>query len=135
MGGIGMLSAGLLGGPGIGYNQDYYASKDLKENAPSVYEQYKSSTKNRFLLFPEIQGLDGSKVGQVRDKAAEARTAEETQVHDADLHGGRMALKITAAVPATMAAIYLVLILYFRARGGYKQVHIEGVGHEAKEVA
>ncbi len=135
MGGIGMLSAGLLGGPGIGYNQDYYASKDLKDKAPSVYEQYKSSTKNRFLLFPEIQGLDGSKVGQVRGKAAEARTTEETQVHDADLHGGRMAMKITAAVPATMAAIYLVLIFYFRARGGYKQVHIEGVGHEAKEVA
>ncbi len=135
MGGIGMLSAGLLGGPGIGYNQDYYASKDLQEKAPSVYEQYKSSTQNRFLLFPKIQGLDGSKVGEVRGKAAAARTTEETQVHDADLHGGRMALKITAAVPATMAAIYLVLILYFRARGGYKQVHIEGVGHEAKEVA
>ncbi len=135
MGGIGMLSAGLLGGPGIGYNQDYYASKDLQEKAPPVYEQYKSPTQNRFLLFPKIQGLDGSKVGEVRGKAAAARTTEETQVHDADLHGGRMALKITAAVPATMAAIYLVLILYFRARGGYKQVHIEGVGHEAKEVA
>ncbi len=31
MGGIGMLSAGLLGGPGIGYNQDYVASRQLKE--------------------------------------------------------------------------------------------------------
>src|SRR3954447_15071311 len=46
MGGIGMLSAGLLGGPGIGYNQDYYASKDLREKAPAVYDQYKSPTKN-----------------------------------------------------------------------------------------
>jgi len=26
------------------------------------------------------------------------------------------------------------LILYFRARGGYQQVHIEGVGKQAREV-
>src|SRR5207244_10839286 len=57
MGGIGMLSAGLLGGPGIGYNQDYHASKNLREKSSPLYDQYKSPTKNRFLVFPEIQGL------------------------------------------------------------------------------
>ena len=31
VGGVGMLSAGLLGGPGIGYMQDRYASQDLQE--------------------------------------------------------------------------------------------------------
>ena len=46
-----------------------------------------------------------------------------------------MALQLTAAIPATMAILYLALILYFRAKGGYKQVHIEGSGHQAKEVA
>jgi MFS family permease len=126
MGGIGMLSAGLLGGPGIGYNQDYFASKDLKEKAPAVYDQYKSPTANRFLVFPEIQGLDGTKVGTVRGKTPEQRSAQETQVHDADLYGGRMALKMTAAVPATMAFLYLCIIFYFKARGGYKQVHLVG---------
>ena len=30
-GGIGMLSAGLLGGPGIGYKQDYFATSRIKE--------------------------------------------------------------------------------------------------------
>ena len=30
VGGIGVFSAGLLGGPGIGYKQDYFASNDLK---------------------------------------------------------------------------------------------------------
>src|SRR5258706_11054003 len=135
MGGIGMLSAGLLGGPGIGYNQDYYASKDLREKSAAVYDQYKSPSKNHFLVFPEIQGLDGSKVGAVRAKAPNARTPEETLVHDADLHGGRMALQVTAAIPATMAVLYLLLIVYFKAKGGYKQVHIEGTGHQAKEVA
>ncbi|MDB6124819.1 MAG: Major Facilitator Superfamily protein [Pedosphaera sp.] len=134
MGGIGMLSAGLLGGPGIGYNQDYMASQKLQDTAPAVYAQYKSEIKNKFLFFPEIQGLDGSKVGVIRGKDAAVRTPEETQVHDADLHGGQMALKMTAAIPATMAILYLCLILYFKARGGYKPVHIEGTGHDAAEV-
>jgi len=135
MGGIGMLSAGLLGGPGIGYNQDYAASNDLKQKSPVVYDQYKSDSKNKFLFFPEIQGLDGSKVGAIRGKAADTRTPEETQVHDADLYGGRTALKTTAAIPATMAVLYLLIIFYFKAKGGYKQVHIAGTGHGAKEVA
>jgi MFS family permease len=135
MGGIGMLSAGLLGGPGIGYKQDYFATKDLQSKAPAVYDEYKSSSKNHFLIFPEIQGLDGSKVGAVRGKDPAVRTPAEVQVHDADLYGGRMALRLTAAIPATMAILYLALILYFRAKGGYKQVHIEGSGHQAKEVA
>jgi MFS family permease len=134
IGGVGMLSAGLLGGPALGYKQDYFASKNLKEAAAPVYEQYKSPTKNGFLFFPEIQGLDGSKVGAVRTKGEAARTPDEKLVHDADLYGGRTALKVTAAVPATMAACYLFLILYFKARGGYKQVHIEGAGESAKEV-
>jgi hypothetical protein len=126
MGGIGMLSAGLLGGPGIGYNQDYYASKDLREKAPAVYDEYKSPSKNGFLFSPEIQGLDGSKVGEVRNEDPAKRTPAEVAVHDADLHGGRMALKMTAAIPATMALLYLCLLFYFKARGGYKQVHLVG---------
>jgi hypothetical protein len=44
-----------------------------------------------------------------------------------------MALQMTAAIPATMAASFLILLLYFKARGGYKQVHIEGAGHNAEE--
>ncbi|MDB6018487.1 MAG: Major Facilitator Superfamily protein [Pedosphaera sp.] len=134
MGGVGMLSAGLLGGPGIGYNQDYYASQNLKEKAPAVYEQYKSETRNNFLFFPEIQGLDGTKVKAIRSMTPDTRTAAETQVHDADLHGGRMALKVTAAIPATLALLYLFIILYFKTRGGYRQVHIEGSGEGADEV-
>jgi MFS family permease len=133
MGGIGMLSAGLLGGPGIGYTQDYFASGTLKEQAPAVYNQYKSDTKNAFLFFPEIQGLDGSKLGAVRDKADDVRSPEEKQVHQADLHGGRMALQVTAIIPATMAVLFLLLILYFKAKGGYRQVHIEGTGEGARE--
>jgi hypothetical protein len=71
MGGIGMLSAGLLGGPGIGYKQDYYASSNLREQAPPTYQRYVSDEKNHFLFFPEISGLDGAKVAILEDKGAD----------------------------------------------------------------
>ena len=34
IGGVGMLSAGLLGGPGIGFEQDHYASENLQGEEP-----------------------------------------------------------------------------------------------------
>jgi MFS family permease len=67
MGGVGMLSAGLLGGPGIGYEQDYYASAQLQEKSLPTYERYVSDEKNSFLMFPAISGLDGAKVGVLTD--------------------------------------------------------------------
>ena len=36
-----------------------------------------------------------------------------------------MSLKWTAIIPFSMALGYLLLILYFRGRGGYKQVHLD----------
>jgi len=134
MGGIGMLSAGMLGGPGIGYNQDRGASDQLKAVAPEVYEQYKAAGTNHFLFFREIRGLDGSKVNPLREKAEKAAgdtaaaglTPAELQVHDADLHGGRFALRTTALIPATMAVLYLLIIAYFKVSGGYSALHVKG---------
>ena len=67
IGGVGMLSAGLLGGPGIGYKQDYFASTELRRTDPALYEEFKSPSENGFLFFPKIQGLDGTLVGEIRD--------------------------------------------------------------------
>jgi MFS family permease len=62
MGGVGMLSAGLLGVPGIGFKQDYYASTQLKKDAPLTYERYVAAEPKSFLMF-QTKGLDGAKVG------------------------------------------------------------------------
>ena len=94
VGGVGMLSAGLLGGPGIGYLQDSYASQDLQESAPAVYEEYKAEGANRFLFFPAVQGLDGSKSGPVMEKAKDFSITlppDEQAVRDASFYGGQSA--------------------------------------------
>ena len=130
IGGVGMLSAGFLGGPGIGYKQDKFASEYLEQKQPLTYAAYKSDKQSSFLFFKPITGLDGAKKGAVldtpEDKLSAAQKMHKPLLVEANLHGGRKALQLTSWVPATMAALYLLLILYFRARGGYKEVHIDG---------
>ncbi|MEZ6044600.1 MAG: MFS transporter [Planctomycetaceae bacterium] len=126
LGGIGMLSAGLLGGPGIGYKQDYFATQQLQQESEATYEAYKSAKAKPFLTFPEIAGLDGEKVGALKAKPEGELTPEETMVLDANLHGGRMALRYTAFVPFMMAIGYLILVIYFWTKGGYKQEVLHG---------
>lgn len=165
VGGVGMLSAGFLGGPGIGYKQDYYASAKLKEHEPT-YERFKANKENAFLFLPEVRGLDGQKVGVILDKSPggpgtelaeslvrlrkdeQAKTKkvyeeltqletwweqeqpykgeDKPRVQQAVIYGGQMALKLTALVPAFMAVCYLILVLYFRAKGGYKVEVLHG---------
>jgi MFS family permease len=132
IGGVGMLSAGLLGGPGIGYKQDYFASQKLQEIAPETFDRFVSPDKKSFLFFPPIAGLDGAKVGALKDRIAEGATLTPQEQHDrpfveeASLFGGKMALKWTAAVPAMMAVGYLILIMYFQAKGGYQVEVLHG---------
>jgi MFS family permease len=65
VGGMGMLSAGILGGPGIGYKQDYFASNSLKESSSEAYARYQASSERAFLFFPAVRGLDGAKVANL----------------------------------------------------------------------
>jgi len=165
IGGVGMLSAGLLGGPAIGFKQDYNASAHLKENAPEAYERYKAEKEDSFMGFSTV-GLDGAKVGILEDEGKElarvgALLEEQTKtdanakmfeeqaakeawwadakqhieedkepVLEAGFYGGRRALSLTAYVPATMAVCYLILILYFKSKGGYQPVSVEEAEEE-----
>jgi MFS family permease len=195
-GGIGMISAGLLGGPGIGYFQDYATVQEVQANpAYPRYKSYKTKAKptaeeyyeldkegnkipaeQAFLgftgLFPKVAGLDGSRVdallgdpGENNGGGVKLETdiknftrrggvlednpslynlqrwweteGRPNEAHDgpvistARLHGGKQALTWTAYVPAAMAVGYLLLVLYFLARGGYKAEVL--VGHKADD--
>lgn len=218
-GGIGMISAGLLGVPGIGYKQDYAAVDKLKQIAPETYERYMARndkgepettgfpvvTKIMPDLAPAVAGLDNSKkksfadysgiLGKIEaagknpskdgipktldipidkylelppearkpyllttiesdvvtlltqkkagkpveeklEKELTSRLAwwdkegkpnfvtDKEPLNNALDYGAKKALFWTAAVPATLAAGFLLLIFYFFAIGGYKQVHI-----------
>ncbi len=75
-GGIGMISAGLLGGPGIGYEQDKYAVEKLQSISKPTYDRYMARNKDgepdygRFPVVtqvvpdfaPPVAGLDNAKL-------------------------------------------------------------------------
>ena len=136
MGGIGMLSAGLLGGPGLGYGKDRFAAAALQENAPSVYEQVKNTeTPAKFLFFKEIDAIDGTALEEAT--TAENPTPDQVAIAEASQAGDRATLKADSFIPATMAAIYLLIMLYFKSIGGYKPVTIDETReeHEREEFA
>lgn len=122
MGGIGMMSAGLLGGPGLGYAKDRFTTEHLTATAPAIYEQYKAPTASKFLFLKEVTGLDGTKLSEAQTAAT--KTPEQKTVAEASIIGDRKTLKADSFIPVTMAAIYLLLFLYFKAIGGYKTVQI-----------
>lgn len=163
IGGVGMLSAGFIGGPAIGYKQDYFASHKLQEVSKDTYSRYAAASENSFFIFPKVKGLDGAKVGVLMDDgkaltgdyeilkkdnklddntkkmyewwqtAQVTKAADKAPVGEATLYGGQMAMKMTALVPTTMFVGYLILVLYFAATGGYKAVHIGSHGESIEE--
>ncbi len=124
MGGCGMMAAGLLGSPGLGYAKDRFSSEALNTTAPAVYAQYKAEKPSSFVGLPEVNGLDGTKLAAAQEAGAKA-TPEQKLAVDASISGDRSTLKADSFLPATMAVIYLLLLLYFKSIGGYKIVSLK----------
>ncbi len=138
MGGIGMMSAGLLGSPGLGYFKDRYSGEALKVADAALYETSKAEKTSAFIGFPEAYGLDGKKLGAAQKSLdavrADGLTGEEAlakvspddrKLIEASIKGDRDTLVADSVIPATMATIYLLLLIYFMTIGGYKAVTIE----------
>ena len=150
MGGIGMMSGGMIGGPGLGYAKDRFASAQLEREHPAVYAEYKVVKPSGWLWFRDVAALDGRKLGEVQtrlatareklaetgihdpDRALERLSPEEQWVHAASIQGDRQTLTADAVIPAVMALIFLGLLIYFRSIGGYKAVRLEATAATAK---
>lgn len=122
MGGIGMLSAGLIGGPGLGYGKDRFAAETLQQTNPAAYASAKAAEPSKFLFFSPVNAIDGKVLADA--KAAKDRTPVQASIVAADQNGDRRTLKADAVIPATMAVIYLGILLYFKAIGGYKPIRL-----------
>jgi hypothetical protein len=138
MGGIGMMSAGLIGAPGLGYAKDRFSGEALKEqDKPALLKEFKAEKASTFLFFQETHGLDGKKLGAIQEdlkkarkdltpeKALETLSADQRTVFAASIEGDRRTLVADAAIPAVLAMIYLGLLIYFKMIGGYRPLHID----------
>ncbi len=112
--GIGMLTAGVIGGPLIGYMQERSAEMAIEAQVPGVYGQI--ARQDSYVL-GSYSAVDADKVAQLpADQKAEVQSVERSAKQSA-------LAKITI-FPAIMLFGYLGLLLYFRARGGYRPVSL-----------
>jgi len=114
--GIGMLGAGVIGGPLIGQVLDRQmvhgvAQYDAKNNTQLV-ETLKTE---RTGIFGDYTAIDPAKRATIAGE-------EKSAVDAADRESKHDALRTIAWLPLLMFVVYLGLILYFRSKGGYKPV-------------
>lgn len=122
MGGIAMMSAGLLGSAGLGFAKDHYTAEGLKASAPEVYEEVKADAPSKW-LFLEAVPVDGTKLEDAR--SAEERTPAQEALVKAAQDGDRKTLQVDAFLPAIMSVIFILMFFYFKMKGGYKVLTID----------
>lgn len=112
---VGVLFLGVLGSPMIGYKQDVDFDARLKQEQPALYQQIAGEPKES--IFGPAPSLDQEKIKNLSPTDAAA-------LHQAQADSKRGMFAIIALLPAFMLGCYIIMWLYFRAKGGYKPIAI-----------
>ncbi|MCC6201881.1 MAG: MFS transporter [Gammaproteobacteria bacterium] len=126
MGGMGMIAVGVLGAPFLGAIVDRNLDQSLRQSDPAIHARVAEAPRT----FPLLRGLDAgpTTIGpfQPLDKARlAALPAADRTATDATLAVTRQqSLLQFAILPVIMAICYLLLLLHFRGKGGYKPMLI-----------
>jgi MFS family permease len=116
--GVGMLSVGVLGGPVIGTLQDATFAQQLEEKHSDLAAK----------VVVEKEGMLGKGKSLDNAKVSALPESDKKAVAEIVVASKQGTLEKIAVLPAIMFACYVVLILYFRSRGGYKVAVLHG-GH------
>jgi len=115
IGGMGALSVGVIGAVFLGNIQDRQIDRELLAQHPALHAQV--AAQERVSVFGKYQPVDKEKVAAL-DEGEQEIVAETTAA------AKKNALMTVAIFPAIMLVCYIVLILYFRAKGGYRPVEL-----------
>jgi len=110
IGGVGMLGVGILGAMLLGNIQDTTIDKQLLAQDAAIHEQVMSPKES---LLGDYNAVDSEKLAT----ASEAAQATVKEVQDGSK---KVALKKVASLPIIMLVCFLVLMGYFKSKGGYK---------------
>jgi len=114
IGGVGMLAVGVIGAPIMGYVQDRNVDNNLRAEAPALHQQI-TVAKNS--IFGDYRGVNPQAVGALAP-------AEQQTLASVQERSQKDALRTIAFLPILMMLCYIGLIMYFRARGGYRPVEL-----------
>ncbi len=116
-GGVGMIGAGVLGTVILGFVQDKTIDSKLnlydQQHKTVLHSTYATDEKSSF--FGDYRAVDLVRLSQ----ASEAEKQTVVAIQD---NAKKDALKTVALFPVGMLICYILLILYFRSKGGYKVV-------------
>lgn len=110
---VGVLGMGIIGAVGMGYFQDVKVAADLK--TAGLYEKVAGNPTPTFL--GEAPSVDADKVKTLTPSEKD-KLGEIQAVHR------KSSFIRQAALPAFMLVCYVILLIWFRSRGGYKPVEI-----------
>jgi fucose permease len=113
--GAGMLSIGVIGAAFLGNIQDKQIDKELYSQKPSIHAQVVGEEKTS--VFGRYKSLDQKKVDNLSE-------SDKRIINEVQATAKKSALVSVAIFPAIMLICYLLLIFYFRAKGGYRAVEI-----------
>jgi len=115
--GIGMLTVGIIGSPLIGKMQETSAVEAVEQEMPSVLPEV---VKQDTYFLGDYQAVDTDAVTSLPEETAAA-------VMELVESAKQSALAKVTIFPAIMLACYLILIFYFKSKGGYQAVRLETV--------
>jgi MFS family permease len=112
---VGMISVGVLGGPFLGTLQDVSLDRNLQQASPQLHAVLAEPGQQKFGF--DFQPIDKVKIGSLSrvDQAVIRKIIAQTN---------QATLAKIAILPAIMAGCLLGLGLYFRRRGGYRQIEL-----------
>jgi MFS family permease len=111
-GGVGMLSVGVLGAAFVGNIQDKAIDRTLEKENPGLHAQVVGEEK--LSIFGTYRPIDESK----------ATEAQKGVIQGVQERAKKGALATVAIFPDIMFVSYLILIFYFKSKGGYKPVEL-----------
>jgi hypothetical protein len=119
--GVGMIAIGTIGGPAIGTLQDRDLTAAVAADMPQVKDELSKTEKG---LFFDYEAIDKTKIADLPETARE-------RIDMLQRNTKQQALAKIAVLPAIMCGCYLLLIAYFKSRGGYKAEVL--AGHAAED--
>jgi MFS family permease len=128
MGGLAMMSAWLIGAPGLGYAEDRFSGEALAQMNPGVYADARAATQNQWLWFKAVNGIDGEKLLAATSVVTGMRNPSQQIISEANTQANRKTLRLSSLVPLTLAGIFALLLVYFKFKGGYGIVPMTGGG-------
>lgn len=130
---MGLLTVGIFGGPFLGAVQDSYDAKAVMKSHPELVETVKKDgrtveaageqvaiVQEKVLFgvsYPAINTKEMMKQPEFPEEDKDALTAELKQ-------SGRKTLRVASVLPMSMAVGFFLILMWFRAHGGYKPLEL-----------